>query len=226
MLMESVLALCVIFAIVGGLGYARYMEIVWPAEGKGNAPLAFALAVGYTLFKGLHVPVILGTLFGIILLEGFLVTTIDTVLRLSRYLVEEFWAVLFGNRVPALLRIRWVNALIPVGLTAGLAFTRGYHVIWPLFGASNQLLAALTLIVATVWLIHKARTYWFVLIPALFMAVTTVAALALMAVRKAAAHDIVVALTAVLLLGLAIGFIVQSGKQLFERWREELSPTS
>ncbi len=226
MLMESVLALCVIFAIVGGLGYAQYMQIVWPAAGKGNAPLAFALAVGYTLFKGLHIPVIYGTLFGIILLEGFLVTTIDTVLRLSRYLVEEFWSVLFGDRVPAPLRMRWINALIPVGLTAGLAFTRGYHVIWPLFGASNQLLAALTLIVATVWLIHKARTYWFVFIPAVFMAVTTVAALTLTAVRKAAAHDMVVAFTAVLLLGLAVGFIIQSGKQLFERWREELSPTS
>ncbi len=223
MLMESVLALCVIFAVVGGLGYARYMEITWPAQGQGNAPLAFALATGYTLFHGLHVPLIYGTMFGIILLEGFLVTTIDAVMRLSRYLIEEFWRVLWGDRVPDVLRLRFVNSLIPVVLTAGLAFSRGYTRIWPLFGASNQLLAALTLVVATVWLVQKARNYWFTILPAVFMSGTTLTALTLTVIRRFQAHDYLLSFTALLLLGLAVGFIVQSVRFFVTRGRGALT---
>jgi len=223
MLMESVLALCVIFAVLGGLGYTKYMEITWPVQGRGNAPLAFALGVGYTLFKGLHIPLIYGTLFGIVLLEGFLVTTIDAVMRLSRYLIEEFWRVLWGDRVPGLLRLRFINSLIPVVLTAGLAFSRGYTRIWPLFGASNQLLAALTLVVATVWLVQKARTYWFAILPAVFMSGTTITALALTVLRRFQMHDYLLGFTAFLLLGLALGFIVQSVRFFVTRGRGALT---
>ncbi len=222
MLLEAVLALCVIFAIVGGLGYQRYLQIAWPAQGSGNAPLAFALAVGYTLFHGLHIPLIYGTLFGIILLEGFLVTTIDALMRLSRYLVEEFWRVLWGDQVPGLLRLRFVNSLIPVAVTAALAFSRGYARIWPLFGASNQLLVALTLIVVTVWLARKARSYWFAIVPALFMSATTLTALVLMLFRRLQAHDYVLGVMAFLLLGLAVGFIIHSARFLVLRARETL----
>ena len=52
MLLETVLGICVTLAIVGGLGFIEYERIVWPmVDGQfvpGNAPLAFALAVGKT----------------------------------------------------------------------------------------------------------------------------------------------------------------------------------
>ncbi|MBU2446476.1 MAG: hypothetical protein KJ666_13025 [Bacteroidetes bacterium] len=45
--------------------------------------------------------------------------------------------------------------------------------VWTVFGSANQLLAALTLIAVTAWLVQKSRNYWFTAIPAVFMIITT-----------------------------------------------------
>jgi carbon starvation protein len=179
MLLEGVLALCVVLVILGGLGYAGYHTVVWPETGPGNAPLAFALGVGKTLEKGFGLSAVYGTLFGILLLEGFVITTVDTIIRLSRYLFEELWATLF-TEPPALLRNKVVNSLLPVGAMVFLAFTNGYKAIWPIFGSANQLLAALTLIAVTAWLAREGRRFLFSALPAAFMLVTTFASLALL----------------------------------------------
>jgi len=210
MLLEAVLGLSVLLVIATGLSYSQYLHIAW--DGR-NAPLAFAVAVGNTLRMGFGLPTVLGTLFGIILLEGFLLTTIDTVLRISRYLIEEWWEMVFRGRerVPALLRLRLVNALIPVLLTAALALTAGYKSIWSIFGSANQLLAALTLIVATVWLMNKARAYWFAAIPAAFMATTTLTALAQIALRAfRPGGNLLIGSIATALFFLGLGFIALS----------------
>ena len=182
MLLEGLLAICVVLVIAAGLGFDGYMEAVWSKKAAG-APVAFAVSVGRAIWKALGSPdaqreiIAYGTVFGIILLEGFLVTTIDTVVRLSRYLVEESLVTLLGERVPRVLRNRGVTTglvLVPIAL---LAFTSGYRVIWPLFGASNQLLAALTLIAASLWLWRSGRNHWYTALPAAFMTVTTLGAL-------------------------------------------------
>ena len=49
--------------------------------------------------------------------------------------------------------------------------------IWPVFGTANQLLAALTLVTATAWLIAEKRRYLFTVLPAAFMVITTIASL-------------------------------------------------
>ncbi|WP_420841537.1 carbon starvation CstA family protein [Desulfosporosinus fructosivorans] len=42
-----------------------------------------------------------------------------------------------------------------------LAWNNGWKIIWPIFGSANQLLAALSLIVVSIWLANKSRKYWF-----------------------------------------------------------------
>lgn len=187
MLLEALLALCVVCMIIGPLGFEQYRAIVWPESGGAFAVKGFALAVGTTLHRaaevvGLSVPIYVGTIFGIILLEGFVLTTVDTLLRLTRYLFEELWGVLFQNP-PRWLMSRAFNSLLPIALTAWLAFGNRYGIIWPIFGTANQLLAALTLIAATAWLAHRAKQFWFVAIPALFMAATTLTSLVLLLPR-------------------------------------------
>ena len=222
MLMEALLAVCVILSITAGLGFSRYLAVSWPsvvhASTPANPPLAFALGVGFSFLKGLGIPVVIGTIFGILILEGFLITTIDTVIRLSRYLLEEFWQVVFSE-VPPVLRSRFVNSLIPVGLTAWLAYGHGYKAIWPIFGSANQLLAALTLVVATVWLARKSLNYWFVGVPAAFMAVTTIGALVHLLARTVAHRQWLLVLTSALLLGLALGFVLNSARYFLQRHR-------
>jgi len=187
MLLEAVLAVCVVCMIIGPMGFEQYRAIVWPHSGGAFAVKGFALAVGTTLHRGaevfgLAVPIYVGTVFGIILLEGFVLTTVDTLLRLTRYLFEELWGVLFRNP-PRWLMSRAFNSLLPIALTAWLAFGNRYGIIWPIFGTANQLLAALTLIAATAWLAHRAKKIWFVAIPALFMAATTMVSLVLLLPR-------------------------------------------
>jgi carbon starvation protein len=183
MLGEALLAICVTLVLMAGLGANEYDHLVWPLDehghlGQGNAPLAFAAGVGGTLYKGFGLPPVYGTLFGILLLEGFLVTTVDTIVRLSRYLLEEFWSVTLGSRRPRILRSRVVNTLIPISAILLFALNSGYKTIWPVFGTANQLLAALTLTTAALWLRAEGRRVAFVAFPAGFMLITTFASLA------------------------------------------------
>lgn len=211
MLLEAVLGICVTLCIVGGLGFVEYESIVWPQEeGRflpGNAPLAFALAVGKTLFNGLGIPTIYGALFGILILEGFVITTIDTIIRLERYLFEELWAVMF-KEVPAFLKIRAFNSGLPVVLMVVLAFTNAYQTIWPIFGSANQLLAALALIAVTAWLIQKGKKSLFTALPAGFMIVTTITSLFLLLDRYFSTSNWILAFTDILLILLALGVML------------------
>lgn len=156
-------------------------------------------------------PTIYGTIFGILILEGFLITTIDTVIRLERYLFEELWVVLLRDRVPALLRNKFFNSALAVAL----GFTNAYQVIWPIFGSANQLLAALALIAITAWLVQKAKKIWFAAIPAVFMGVTTISSLILLLQRYVAEGNWMLTVTDILLLGLALGVVVMTFRYFY-----------
>ncbi|HOW69015.1 MAG TPA: carbon starvation CstA family protein [Phycisphaerae bacterium] len=95
MLLESLLAICVVCCLLVGASMSHYLADCYPASGKGNAVLTFAMAVGHTANVGLGLPVSAGALGAMLLLEGFLVTTLDTAVRLTRYMIEEGWATIF-----------------------------------------------------------------------------------------------------------------------------------
>jgi carbon starvation protein len=97
MLLESLLAVCVVCCLIVGLSLDTYRTYCYPAVGGGNAVLTFAMAVGHTVHLGLGLPVAAGALGAMLLLEGFLVTTLDTAVRLTRYMIEEGWVMFFGQ---------------------------------------------------------------------------------------------------------------------------------
>jgi carbon starvation protein len=218
MLLESLLGICVLLLLAGAVGATGYRAAVWD-EGAPGAGVAFAIAVGQGVFQGVGSPesapwlAAYGTVFGILLLEGFLVTTIDTVVRLSRYLLEEVWGTVF-EAPPAWARNRVVNTLIIVVPVAALAFTSGYKTIWPVFGGANQLLAALTLIAVTAWLVREGRSWWFAALPAAFMTITTIAALSSTLWTQARGGQIGVAIAAGTLLALAGGVLAVTAKRI------------
>lgn len=206
MLLEGLLALCVILLISGGMEFDKYKSIVYPSNGASNAPLAFALGLGNILHMSFGLPKVFGTIWGILLLEGFLVTTIDSLVRLSRYLLEELWTITLDTP-PALLKKPAFNSLLVIVGFLTLTFTNAYIKIWPIFGAANQLLAALTLIAVTAWLAQKARSYWFTAIPAAFMVVTTITSLVVLLGRYVRLESWTLLVTDLLLLGLALGVV-------------------
>lgn len=210
MMLESFLAVCVISTIIVGIDMQQYKQFVLPAEGskfQSNPILVFALAFGRTLYSGLGLPPSFGILFGMLLLEGFIVTTLDTAVRLNRYLFEELWRAISRNPLKILSHY-WVNSGLAAGLMFGLAYNNTVNNIWSIFGTTNQLLAALTLIIVSFWLLSRKRSVWFAAIPAVFMIVTTVAMLLILLVTRFIPQgNITLIIAALVLLGLSSGII-------------------
>lgn len=219
MLLEAVLGICVVLMIVGPLGFEQYRSLVWSGNASARAVSGFALAVGTTFHTGFGLPVFYGTIFGIILIEGFVLTTTDTIVRLCRYLLEELWFTLFRS-IPKWLSNRMVNTGIVVLIVAWLAFSNSYAVIWPIFGTANQLLAALTLIASTAWLFRRAKQVWFVAVPAIFMVTTTVFSLVLLFDRYIGQKNWTLTAVDVLLILMAVGVVVMTVQRLFQLSRE------
>ena len=106
-------------------------------------------------------------------------TTMDTGVRLQRYIVQE-WGQIY--RIP-LLTNHFIATLVAVGACMILAFGAGGAsgaggmIIWPLFGTTNQLLAGLALLVISLFLYQLRRPLWFTLLPMVFLLFTTILAL-------------------------------------------------
>ena len=213
MLLESLLALCVLAAVCSSLDFADYKSIVYPLDpaAKSNPILAFSLAVGHLVERGLHIPTAYGTVFGILLVEGFVITTLDAAVRLNRYLFEELWEILLGKeRVPRLMRLPWFNSGISVALMLFLAWTNAFAAIWPVFGSANQLLAALSLIAVSAWLISQGRKGFPLqtALPAAAMLVTTIVSLCVLLPRYAGKGQWSLVVADVALMALAAGVVV------------------
>ena len=215
MLLESILAVCVLLAIGAALSFADYKSIVWPLDPgvKSNPILGFSLAAGQLFNKGLGIPIALGTVFGILLVEGFVVTTLDAAVRLNRYLFEELWGILF-RKTPRLMTHYWVNSGLSVLIMGALAATSAFNVLWPIFGTANQMLAALSLLAVSAWLLLRRKRALFTLIPAVFMMATTLASLVILFLQYARQRNFVLMSADVLLFGLAVAVIVLTAKTL------------
>ncbi|HOD67666.1 MAG TPA: carbon starvation CstA family protein, partial [candidate division Zixibacteria bacterium] len=220
MLLEGLLAVLVLITIGSSLSFPEYMRVTWPEVGAGNPILAFSLSMGHLLEGAFGIPLAYGVVFGILTVEGFLITTLDVAVRLNRYLLEEFWRTVIPNP-PKLLTEFWFNSAVAVVLMLALAMSNGYKLIWPLFGSTNQLLAALTLIAVTVWLHRAGRSSWYTLIPAAVMICTTIASLSYYLVTTyLPTGNVVLAGTDIVLLLLALGVL---GLSLREFARERLA---
>jgi carbon starvation protein len=108
----------------------------------------------------------------------FAATTMDAGVRLQRFIIQEFGEI---YEIP-ILRGRGVSTIVAVGTCLLLAVGAGGGgggglIIWPLFGTSNQLLAGLTLMVITVYLLKLKRPIWVTAIPLTFLLAMTVPAL-------------------------------------------------
>jgi carbon starvation protein len=140
-----------------------------------------------------------GPFIAITILNAFILTTLDTATRIARYLTGE----LFN------LKGRYVSTLIIISLSAVLAFSGKWQKIWPIFGASNQLVAALALFVLGCWLLSRHKPAGMALWPGVFMLLTTIAALGLAAVKYLKNKE-------TLLLGISALLILLASFMVFE----------
>jgi carbon starvation protein len=181
MVLEAALAVQVTFLVAAGLHWAgthvgldgKTLVLAEIVKGKGGPSEVFIRGFASVVSQG--VPFIgfsLGLLFGAIILNATLVDTLDTCTRLGRFVLQEAGMERFrwlGNR--------WLSGILTVAPATYLGLSGKADVIWPVFGASNQLIAALALFVVAVYLVGVRRPSLYAFIPGVFMLLTTVAAL-------------------------------------------------
>ena len=170
-------------------------------------------AIGMSKFLGVFgIPLSLGKSFGLLALSTFILTTLDTATRLGRYIFEEFFALKnirsrYLSTVVTLVMPAFF-VLITIKDAAGITIP-AWKVIWPVFGATNQLLAGLVLLVIAVWLKKTGKKAGFILAPMAFMNVMTIWALVSLLIQY---KFTIVGIIAAILLILAFFVIIESIK--------------
>ncbi|NOX16771.1 MAG: carbon starvation protein A [Chlorobi bacterium] len=185
MLMEGALATLVIIATTAGIGMGltvgghtllgteawTHHYASWAAA-KGLGSKVGAFVVGSANMLGaLGIPKTIGVAIMGVFVASFAGTTLDTATRIQRYLITETFPKTFRNKY---VSTGFVVLAAMVLIFSSGANGKGALALWPLFGATNQTLAALALIVVTVYL--KGRVKWGWLIsaaPAVFMLVVS-----------------------------------------------------
>ena len=224
MLVEGALAILALIAVGAGLYYTgaqaeaagggfALTELLKP--GGGGPITAFgrgfdALTKPFLGPVGAWLGVVgFGMIVGTTMVNAFVMTTLDTSVRLARFITAELAGPVLGvfrNRIVASLA-----AAVPAYVLA--VAPDAFRSIWPMFGAANQLIAALALVVISAYLLKRGKPVVYTLIPAVFMLVTTMAALVWLAyanLLKAEKPSYTLGITAILLLVLAVAVVIQA----------------
>jgi len=122
----------------------------------------------------LGLPARWGEIYGPVMIVVLAITILHLVVRFMRIATNE----LLGKALP-IVRVPAVGTMIAVILAFVLAWTGTFNYIWVLFGSANQLMASLALLIGSVWLVSEKRKAGFVMVPMVFMYLTTMSALVL-----------------------------------------------
>ncbi|RLJ71196.1 carbon starvation protein [Hydrogenivirga caldilitoris] len=210
---ESSLAVAVIVACTAGIAmvssdrfaqlyssWANINKSAIPAVVEGGANLVSSLGIGTGLSSTL-----LATLIVL-----FAATTMDTSVRIQRYILNELGQIYSIKP----LKNGWFASLIAVLSSMGLVLAKeggkGGLLFWPVFGAANQLLAGLALLVTYLYLRRENRPTLYVLVPLILVLIITSLAMFLNLVNNAVKGDYLLAGVSGIILMLEIAIILES----------------
>ncbi len=196
MLIESLLAVAALITAVA-LTSGQY------AKAAGN-PIALFSASAANITESIGLPVRFGTLFMSLSVAAFAMTSLDTATRLGRYALQELLEKPDPSPVGRLLSNRYPVTGITVAIASLLIFSGSANEIWPIFGAANQLVAALALLTITIWLVFVRRPFLFAAIPGIFIYGVTMTALVWNVYDFGRKEKFVLVGISVFLLGLAL----------------------
>ena len=149
--MVAIVSLCCVMMLAPG------------SPAAGSTPnFIYATGIGRFL-QTLGIPAAYGVSFALMAFTTFVYDTLDVCTRLGRYIIQELTGLQDW-------RGKWLGTILTAGAPLFFVMQKTvdasgkpiavWQLFWPLFGASNQLLAALTLLGVTVWLWRTRRAVW------------------------------------------------------------------
>jgi carbon starvation protein len=202
MLMEASLAILATMAVACGLWSgvehphawdflqarvaAAGAEGVLPLPQVGEALMAFVNGAA-SFLASLGIPAEVGMTVVAVLVISFAATSLDTALRIQRLVLAELGGI---YRVKP-LENRWFGGALAAGSVLVLIYAdydEGAKSLWPVFGATNQVLAAFTLLITALYLRGLGRKSVFYSIPAVIVMVITISAMGVQVLRDFAAE--------------------------------------
>ncbi|MBI3537956.1 MAG: hypothetical protein HY070_10410 [Chloroflexi bacterium] len=150
------------------LGLTALMAV--SVAGSGGGGVRFAQGIGKFL-SVFGIGEAFGTAIGFAAFVIIVLTVVQLLFRVMRVTLTEW----LGESFPA-VRNPHVSTIVGMALTFFLVISGTWIYLWQLFGASNQLLAALALLIVTIWLRASGKNPAYALYPMLFMYITTMAA--------------------------------------------------
>ncbi|MGY1725016.1 carbon starvation CstA family protein [Blastococcus sp. SYSU DS0533] len=180
---EGSLATGAVLAATAGVAASQAdWEALYPDFATASSGATGNFVNGVAQFaNNLAIPLDIATIFAAVVVISFAATTMDTGVRLQRYVVQEIGE-LIGARV--LSRNLTVATTIAVLIPLGMALLPGggeagytFGVLWQLFGTTNQLTAGLALSVIAVWITRRGRNPLAALVPLVFLLAMTTWAL-------------------------------------------------
>lgn len=217
----AVISLCAVAFVFSG-----YMDGTFASP---TQVFAAGLSQMLGIIPGLEGSVDIAYALLVLAVSVFCLTSLDTATRLGRYMFQELFTP-HGMKISEVQGWRkvlvnpWVATIITVVLGIWLGMT-GYQLVWPLFGAANQLLAALGLLAVCAWLGNAGRNNKMFYFPMAFMLVVTLTSLVItvwtkigaLAAGALTAANVLQLLIATLLMVFAVVLAVKGIRTIFGR---------
>jgi len=248
MLMEGTLATLVIIATTAGIGMGYIAKdgtvlkgieawthhyASWAAAGGLSSKVGAFVEGAANMIGALGIPKSIALTIMGVFVASFAGTTLDTATRVQRYLLSETFPKTFSNKHIATGFVILVALIL---IFSSGANGKGALALWPLFGAVNQTLAALALLVVSIYLKGRSKYGWLVsFIPAIFMFVVSGWAAILNQIKFGAKHNIllqvlnfiiIVSIIWVLVEGLYIFFKTKYQPDLLDKEVKKIKPAT
>lgn len=214
------------FAIVAFLTATAAFGSFQGYQDAGGAAKALAVFSGglANFLNRIGIPLEFGTAYGSVFLTIMALTIMQLVIRFMRVASAE----LVGEKFPAMKNVH-VGTIVALILTLVFVWVIPWLTIWSAFGAANQLMAGLALMLIALWAMSEGRKHTWALYPAAFMIVTTIAALLYLAydnffVKLPKAATSQAGIAAILVGVIALVLIVAATILVYDGWKALRKP--
>ncbi len=234
MIWESFLAVLVIMSVAGGLGMGledgkvtytglqayQHHYATWVGASGLSAKLKAFVEGAANLYSSLGIPKSIGRPMIVVFIVSFANTTLDSCARIQRLSLQELVRDK-NNNAPGLFKNRYFTTLLVVIAAAILTFLKpgaeGALILWPMFGALNQLLAALALGIISLYLLSKKKNVIIGLLPMIFILIMTIWAMIENLIRFYTNRDFVLVVLSSLILFLTGWLLVAGLNAVFKK---------